>query len=146
MATLMVLLTGLLLGTLYGSLCIAIYLILGTLGLPIFSNFGGGIGHIMGPTGGFLLSYLPACCIMGLASKYKYSNKRPKNFTRLLIIIYCTVATLLIYTIGTIWFANYTKKTIDQSLVLTVYPFLIGDAFKIAISIVLHEKLTRLKI
>lgn len=62
-------LTGLLLGKVWGLISIAIYLLAGALSLPVFSGGTGGLAKFMGPTGGFLLGYLPAVFVIGLLSE-----------------------------------------------------------------------------
>ena len=64
-----VFLSGLLLGSRWGFASISVYILVGACGLPIFSIGRGGIGHIMGPTGGYLIGFLPAVYIIGLISE-----------------------------------------------------------------------------
>ncbi len=63
-----VVLSGLLLGPRYGALAQAIYLLVGAIGVPVFAEFRGGLGVLLGPTGGYLLSYPLAAAIAGLAA------------------------------------------------------------------------------
>src|SRR3712207_7191748 len=63
-----VVLSGLLLGPRYGALAQAIYVLLGAVGVPVFAQFSGGLGRVLGPTGGYLLSYPLAAAIAGLAA------------------------------------------------------------------------------
>ena len=60
-----VFLTGLLLGPRWGSASVAVYLLAGALGLPVFAGGTGGIGRFVGPTGGYLIGYLPAVWVIG---------------------------------------------------------------------------------
>ncbi len=50
----------------YGIVSVSVYILLGAVGLPVFANFGSGIGTLAGPTGGFILGYLIAAIIIGL--------------------------------------------------------------------------------
>jgi biotin transport system substrate-specific component len=59
-------LSGLLLGPRYGALAQAVYVLVGAVGVPVFSEFSGGLGVILGPTGGYLLSYPVAAAVAGL--------------------------------------------------------------------------------
>ena len=61
-------LSGLLLGPRYGALAQAVYVLVGAVSVPVFSEFSGGLGVILGPTGGYLLSYPVAAAVAGLAS------------------------------------------------------------------------------
>ena len=63
-----VVLSGLLLGPRYGALAQAIYLLVGAVGVPVFAEFKGGLGVLLGPTGGYLLSYPIAAAVAGLAT------------------------------------------------------------------------------
>ncbi len=67
-AVFFVLLAGLLLGAAGGSAAVAVYLLLGSLGLPVFVNGAGGLGHFLSPTGGFLAGYLAAAALAGALS------------------------------------------------------------------------------
>src|SRR3712207_3531477 len=64
-----VMLSGLLLGPRYGALAQAIYVLVGAVGVPVFAQFHGGLGVVLGPTGGYLLSYPLAAAIAGLAAQ-----------------------------------------------------------------------------
>lgn len=64
-AVFFVLLSGLMLGPAGGGCAVAVYLLLGSLGLPVFANGGGGLGHFLSPTGGFLIGYLCAAIVSG---------------------------------------------------------------------------------
>ena len=59
LATLAVFLAGGLLGAKYGSISIITYVLLGAIGVPVFNSFTGGIGIITGPTGGYIIGYIP---------------------------------------------------------------------------------------
>ena len=63
-----VILSGLLLGPRYGALAQAIYVLVGAVGVPVFAEFSGGLGVILGPTGGYLVSYPIAAAVAGLAA------------------------------------------------------------------------------
>src|ERR687898_928586 len=63
-----VILSGLLLGPRYGALAQAIYVLIGAVGVPVFAQFTGGLGVVLGPTGGYLLSYPIAAAVAGLAT------------------------------------------------------------------------------
>src|SRR5918912_1625773 len=63
-----VVLSGLLLRSRYGALAQAIYVLVGAVGVPVFAQFSGGLGVVLGPTGGYLLSYPVAAAVAGLAA------------------------------------------------------------------------------
>jgi biotin transport system substrate-specific component len=72
-----VILSGLLLGPRYGALAQAIYVLLGAVGVPVFAEFRGVLGVILGPTGGYLVSYPLAAAVAGLAAGAARSVSRP---------------------------------------------------------------------
>lgn len=119
-----VLLTGLLLGPKWGTLTCGVYLLAGALGLPVFAGGTGGIGRFFGPTGGYLLAYLPAVFITGLISQI---GKKTIWGDSLAMIL----ASLVIYALGTSWLKVSTGMSWPSTLAVGMYPFLLGDALKI---------------
>src|ERR687889_115461 len=71
-----VILSGLLLGPRYGALSQAIYVLIGAIGVPVFAGFSGGLGIVLGPTGGYLLSYPAAAAVAGLSTRAATSTSR----------------------------------------------------------------------
>src|SRR5829696_7645933 len=64
-----VILSGLLLGVRHGALAQAVYVLVGAIGVPVFAGFKGGLGILLGPTGGYLISYPIAAAVAGLAAR-----------------------------------------------------------------------------
>ena len=91
----LLMLMALLLGPRSALLCCGLYLLLGMAGLPVFSGFTGGTGALLGPTGGFLLGYLPLTLIGGLVCQYKQQ--------RVFQACGFSVATAVLYLLGTAW-------------------------------------------
>ena len=118
-----VLLAGLLLGPRWGLAAVSVYLLAGACGLPVFAGGAGGIGRFAGPTGGYLIGYLPAVFVVGLISRYE------KKWLDVAGII---LGTLIIYSLGVTWLQVITGMTFSKALAVGMYPFLIGDALKIA--------------
>jgi biotin transport system substrate-specific component len=73
-----VILSGLLLGSRHGALSQIVYLLLGAAGAPVFAQFSGGFAHLVGPTGGYLLSYPLAAAVAGLAAGAVANAPRPR--------------------------------------------------------------------
>src|SRR5215211_6026822 len=71
-----VVLSGFLLGPRYGALAQVIYLLVGAIGVPVFAQFKGGLGVVLGPTGGYLVSYPIAAAVAGLATNAARSAPR----------------------------------------------------------------------
>ncbi len=106
-----------------------VYLLIGAIGIPVFANFQGGVGALIGYTGGFLISYPFVALITSLAAT-KFEN-------RFIILPFMLLSLLVCYTLGTLWFSNVAGTSINDALSLTVIPFIIGDIIKIAITIIL---------
>ena len=124
LALLAVYLSGTLLGPMLGAASQLIFICVGAVGIPVFANFSGGVGVLAGPTGGYLLGYLAAGLVTGLCTRGK------PGFWRLCGAM--ALGLLLCYTFGTIWFLVLTGKTLAGALAICVFPFLPGDALKIA--------------
>lgn len=130
LATLAVTLAGALLGWRNGTFSVLIYILLGAVGVPVFAGFTGGLGHIAGPTGGYILGYITSAFICGVIMQNFYENGR-----WWMIAIAALLGTASCYILGTIWFIILTGNTLAASLSMCVIPFLPGDAFKIAASV-----------
>lgn len=124
-----VLLTGLLLGPRWGLIACGVYLLAGALGLPVFAGGTGGVGRFFGPTGGYLLAYLPAVFLTGWISQNK---KKAVVWDSLAMI----VASIVIYALGASWLKVSTGMTWSKSLAVGMLPFLIGDVLKIIAAVV----------
>lgn len=136
LATLSVLAAGGLLGPVYGAVSLTVYVALGAVGLPVFAQFSGGIGIILGPTGGYIIGYIAAAFITGLISK-RLSRRFWGN------ILAMSAGLLLCYVMGTAWFMVSTNTGLLAALGMCVAPFLIGDALKIACAALLVNRLSR---
>ena len=92
--TLMVLLSGAMLGAYYGALAMIIYLILGTIGLPVFAGGSSGVAALLGPTGGYLLSYPVAAFVIGYMLQKKKLNAFIRYFSFAAILILTAVVAI----------------------------------------------------
>lgn len=124
-----------------GTLAVLTYILLGALGLPVFSGFTGGIGVILGTTGGYIVGFLASAVIMWLFESIFGTGKAWLAASMAAGLVIC-------YTVGTIWFmAVYTRTTgaIGLSAVLSwcVVPFVIPDLIKICLSLLLTARLKR---
>ena len=120
-----VFLAGLLLGSRWGLASVGVYLLAGSCGLPVFAGGLGGIGRIVGPTGGYLLGYLPAVFIVGCISERKV-----RRIAYDVIAMVC--GSVLVYAAGVTWLKILSGMTWSKTLAVGMYPFLVGDALKIA--------------
>ena len=131
---LFVYLSGLLLGSKWGLSAMAVYLLAGICGLPVFSGGKGGIGHVIGPTGGYLLGFLPAVYIIGWITE-----KAEKKDLAGIIAMIC--GTAVIYLLGVAWLKVLTGMTLIKTLVVGMVPFLVGDFIKIVVAAALAKAL-----
>ena len=113
-----------------------VYIFLGCVGVPVFSGFKGGVGHLVGPTGGYLLGFVFSCIIFWIFEKR--AANRP-----LLHILSLALGLLVCYGAGTIWFVMVTKSTFASALMLCVVPYIGPDVVKIALAFLLGRKLKK---
>lgn len=140
LATFGVLLAGGILGAKYGSLSMFIYVLLGAVGMPIFSGYTGGFSALAGPTGGYIIGYIACAFIIGFLTDYAY-NKSSAHSLIFAVFIGGILGTAACYTFGTAYFMFQTKNSLIASLGMCVVPFLIGDSLKIVLSSILILKL-----
>lgn len=131
---LFVMLAGLLLGSRWGLASVAVYILAGICGLPVFSGGGAGLGHIFGPTGGYLLGYLPAVFLIGIISE-KYTSIF-LHFTALL------AGAALVYLCGVSWLKVVTGMSVGKAMTVGMFPFLVGDAIKIVAAVFIAKTLS----
>ena len=131
---LFVLLTGLLLAPRWAGSAIGVYLLAGALGLPVFAGATGGIGRFFGPTGGYLLGYVPAVLVVSWAGR---------RFGRRWALEVCVLilATLIIYLCGVCWLKAVTAMPWSKAVAVGMLPFLPGDAVKIAAALPIARRL-----
>ncbi len=127
-----------LLGWKRGTVAYVVYMLLGMAGLPVFSGFRGGIGHLFGPTGGYIIGFLPMALIAGLAVRH------PNRVLQLLGLI---LGTAVAYAFGTAWYCIVAGSEVVPALFLCVFPFVPFDLLKMVAAIlvgpVLRERLER---
>lgn len=125
---------GVLLGAGGGALSQAVYVVLGLVGLPIFTA-GGGFGYVLQPTFGFLLGLIPSAAVIGALTR--------RNTSALRIALACAAGLAVLYAVGVPYMAlilnGYMGKGMSVSALLWagMLPFLPGDAIKIAVTAVL---------
>jgi len=120
-----VLMAALVLGPRWGLAAILLYLFMGACGFPVFSGGTGGMGRLFGPTGGYLLGYIPAVVITGILAK----NMGHRPLTDALAML---AGSLVVYGAGVPWLKFVTGMPWDKALALGLVPFIIGDIIKIA--------------
>lgn len=142
LATFAIYLTGAILGGKRGMAAVAVYIMLGAVGLPVFSNFNGGFTALLGPTGGYIIGYIPLVLLTGIFAEM---NSKKHRTMIIGMIIGMLLGTVALYTFGTAWFMIMTGSGLGRALALCALPFIPGDALKIvcvsAIAIPLKSKL-----
>ena len=145
LATLAVSLTAALLSPAMTVIAVALYLAVGALGVPVFSGFAGGVGVLAGPTGGYLVGYLPAATLTSVLISLRRRRDRRSAAADIAVRAGAMVTgTVVLYTLGTAWFVISQKTSLAAAISVCVLPFLAGDAAKIALAAIVSERLDRL--
>lgn len=135
LGVLAVYLTAYVLSPLDATISVIIFILLGTFGLPVFSGYSGGLSKLVGPTGGYIIGFLFTVYISSIFIHMKKG------------IIYDVIGMItglaLCYILGTIWFSYQQGKGFIASLLLCVVPFLIGDAIKIIVAVILGTQINK---
>ena len=136
-----VLLTVGVLGGRRGSLSVLIYLLLGAIGVPVFAGFSGGVGSILGSTGGYIIGFLFSALVMWFMEHFLGKKTWVLALSMLLGLLVC-------YVFGTAWFmivyANQSGAVgLWTSLGWCVFPFIIPDLLKIAVALVVCKRLAK---
>ncbi len=125
-----------------GTCAIAVYILLGVMGIPVFSGFNGGIGVLLANTGGYILGFLFSGLIAwGMEALFGRSSR--------VLILSMALGLLVCYIFGTAWFMFlYTSNTgsigIRTVLSWCVLPFILPDIIKIALAFTLSKKLKKM--
>ena len=139
LAPLAILLGVYILGMKRGTIACMMYLLIGTIGLPVFSGFSGGLGKLAGPTGGYLLGYIFLALIAGFFID-RFWDRIPIQ------IVGMVLGVAVLYTFGTIWLAYQAHLTPAAAFAAGAAPFIPMDLLKIAVAIFLGRTLrTRLR-
>lgn len=134
--TFAVCLTAGLLGWKRATLTTIVYILLGMIGLPVFTGFNSGIAAVTGPTGGYIVGFIFTALIVGFSVE-KVGRKIWQN------IVFMVIGILVCYLFGTVWFVIAYKVSFVSALSTCVIPFLLPDAVKIVLAAVLVNRLKR---
>ena len=122
------------LGMKRGTIACLMYLLIGAVGLPVFSGFAGGLGKLAGPTGGYLIGYVLMALIAGFFIDRFWNQIWLQVFGMLLGLA-------VLYAIGTLWLAYQAHMTLAAAFAAGVAPFIILDLLKIAAAVFLGRTL-----
>ena len=137
----------LILGGKRGTIAIVVFLLLGAIGLPVFAGFTGGIGVILGTTGGYMLGFI----IMGLffwlaeAIQLKDNTRAAAAALRIAVLV---IGLAACYAFGTAWFMSvYAKQTgtigLGTALTWCVLPFILPDLIKLAVAFPISARISK---
>lgn len=134
-------LAALILGGVQGASSVGLFLILGIIGVPVFSGVKGGWAVFVGPTGGYLWGYFIGAVAAGLIVGTPHTFEKKFSIKMWIrIIIASLVGFALIYAPGIPWFIHYMSEngkptTLQAAIAMTVTPFIPGDVIKFVLSI-----------
>lgn len=129
----------LLLGGKKSFVCMAVYLFIGIIGLPVFSSFGSGFGVLFGASGGFLWGFLLASAVFWILTSLFKTRDRIK-------LLGCFVSMAVYYLFGTLWyFLLYTGEgmTVSSAFLSCVAPFIIPDVVKLLLAYLIYLRLKK---
>lgn len=136
LTVLAVYLSAYVLGPKLATISYLIYLLLGLIGLPVFSGFTGGIGKLAGPTGGYLIGFILMAPIAGWAIEHFQARTIPS-------VIGMAAGTSVCYLFGTLWLAHQNALTFPQALAFGVLPYIPGEIAKMAAAWIIGTQLRR---
>ena len=132
LATLVIYLLTYIVGTWDATISVLLYLLLGAVGLPVFSGYQGGLARLAGPTGGYLAGFLLLPIVGGLLMER--AKRKP-----ILTGVAMAAGTAVLYFFGTAWFVFLTGNDLGTALSLCVYPFVPFDLLKIVLAVALGK-------
>lgn len=127
---------GSMLGPVWGTASLAVYVALAAIGVPVLAGFQGGPAAIFGKTGGYAVGYILTALLTGLLAKVLGRRFWP-------LCLAMAVGCLACYALGTLWFMFLTHSPLPTALTLCVLPYLPADAMKIALAALLTVQLDR---
>jgi biotin transport system substrate-specific component len=108
----------------------ALYLLVGAIGMPVFAGGKGGLAHFLGPTGGYLFGYVLASWLTGLIAE----RSRGILIFEILSVL---IGSLTIYGLGVPWLKMVAQMSWTKTFMVGMVPFLIGDGVKASVALVL---------
>lgn len=146
--TLAIYLTAYLLGGVWGTVSTLVYLLVGMVGLPVFSNYMGGFSRLAGPTGGYLVGYIPMALLAGAAvqwSAHRFNEKGTAGTALALAVQLAgmVAATAVLYVFGTVWYCAQAGVNLQTALAACVFPFIPFDLAKMAVALLVGMPVRR---
>lgn len=107
-----------------GALSVLVYVCIGMAGMPVFSGYSGGFAKLLGPTGGYIIGYVPMALIAGFF--IDHSARRGAQMAGMV------AGTAVLYAFGTAWYCVQAHAALPAALAACVVPFIPGDLLKMA--------------
>ncbi len=125
-----------------GSLSVLVYLLLGMIGVPVFAGFSGGIGCLLGSTGGYIIGFLFSALVM-------WGMEMAFGKSRFVLVLSMILGLMVCYLFGTVWFMTVYARTTGAIGVMTalgwcVFPYIIPDGIKIVLAMILCKKVAQI--
>lgn len=117
-----------------GLASVILYVLLGFVGLPVFTGFSGGVVKVLGPTGGYIIGYIFLALIEGI-----FVDRFSEMWIKVLGMV---LGTIVLYLFGTLWLSYQSNMTFLEAICVGVLPFILGDVFKIIIAVLLGGKIS----
>ncbi|MBD5084111.1 MAG: biotin transporter BioY [Clostridiales bacterium] len=146
--TLAIYLAAYMLGAIWGTVSTLVYLLVGFVGLPVFSNYMGGAARLLGPTGGYLVGYLPMVLLAGAAVQWSAHRFDEKGKSGMVIALAAqfvgmVLATAVLYAFGTAWYCIQAGVDLQKALAACVFPFIPWDLAKMAVALIVGTPVRR---
>ena len=130
-----------LLGTKRSTIAILIYILIGAIGIPVFSEFTGGLGRLLGSTGGYIIGFIFTALISGFIIDKLGKSSIAMIFSMIIGLLTC-------YLFGTAWFIYIYTNTTDPIGIMTalswcVFPFIIPDLLKISLAVLIVKRVSK---
>ncbi len=129
-----VILLSVLLGRREGVLSVLVFIGVGAIGLPVFSNFKGGIGVLVGPTGGYIIGFVALAWLVG------YAMQQQRRWLQV-VLVYIGVA--ISYGIGTLQLKVVLDYTWQKAFLVGVYPYIVKDVILTALGVMIALKIQK---
>ena len=122
-----------------GTMAVLVYLLMGAVGLTVFTGFSGGIGHLLGSTGGYIVGFVFTALVM-------WGMERIPGSRTVVLAVSMVLGLLVCYAFGTAWFLLVYARTTGPVGVWTavgwcVAPYVVPDLMKLALALVLRRRL-----
>jgi biotin transport system substrate-specific component len=135
-----VVLAALLLSWEWAAAALAIYVVMGAAGIPVFSMGTAGLGVVLGPTGGYIIGFVLAAP----AGAWLRQSLERRGTAQVVADVFCAGAVVtVIYLIGWVHLAVVTNMGLAKALVVGVAPFIVPDAIKAAVAIAIASAVRR---